>query len=924
MNNFTPRAQQVLNLAKREAERLHHEYINVEHLLLGMLRLGQGVAISVMENAGIDLRRLARHLNEIIQPGNAVGKEGNLPHTPRIKRLIVTAGTEARALKHTYVGTEHLLLAMLKDDDGVARRALDEAGLTYEEARKRVLEEIDPKFEGDNGALADMIGGNDDDDKPERSRRDDDDDDDDDDVNAFLHGSSKNDKEGKDDKDDKEGNGRISRRNRMPALTAFGRDLTARAAKGEMDPVIGREKELERVIQILCRRTKNNPVLLGEAGVGKTAIVEGLAQRIVAGDVPDFLLDKRIISLDLALMIAGTKYRGQFEERIKAVMDEISKAHNIILFIDEMHTLIGAGSAEGTMDASNIIKPALSRGELQTIGATTLNEYRRHIEKDAAFERRFQQVQVGEPSVEDTVQILRGIAPRYEEHHHVHYTEEALRAAANLSKRYLADRFLPDKAIDVMDEAGSVLRVARMMRPEHLKELDKQRRDLEEQKKAAVAEQLFEKAADLRDAMAALKERRDEELKKWRDGLEQVRQEVTEDSIMNVLSRWTGIPLARMEEKEAEKLLRMEDELKSKVIGQGLACSAIARALRRSRADIKDPNRPIGSFLFMGPTGVGKTYLARNLAEIMFGTAEALIQVDMSEYMEKYSTSRILGASPGYVGYEEGGQLTEKVRRRPYAVVLFDEVEKAHPDVMNLLLQVLEEGFLTDSMGRKVNFRNTIIILTSNIGASLANSRGRMGFSAVGDEEADYESLKERITEAAKRHFRPEFINRFDELVVFRMLERPDLAQIVQLEAGKLIDRLRKNKQIELTLAPELISMLVDRGYDQQYGARPMRRVIERMLEDPIAEAILRGTLCPNTSAVAYPEEGTGKIAFRPLSPEPPTPPAPADDVEPTPPAPEPPAKPAARKPRTRKKPAAPSEQDAPKPAPRRRKKGSE
>ena len=909
MNNYTPRAQHVLSLAAREADRCHHDYINSEHLLLAMLRLGHGGAVTVMESAGIDLRQLNKDLRDLIVPGAATGRsEGTQPHTPRVKKLIVTAGTEAREMQHAFVGTEHFLLAMLKDEDGLPFRVLKKFGLTYEKARTIVIEDISPGNEADDSNVGNMLNRDDpaqnhqdDDDKPadDNNQPDDDDDDDEEDVNSFLHNNRRN--------------MRSPRRTHLPALTAFGRDLNASASKGQMDPVIGRDKELERVIQILCRRTKNNPVLLGEAGVGKTAIVEGLAQRIVAGDVPDFLLDKRIISLDLPLMVAGTKYRGQFEERIKAVMDEIRRDNNVILFIDEMHTLIGAGSAEGTMDASNILKPALSRGELQTIGATTVKEYRRRIEKDAALERRFQQVQVGEPSVEDTVQILRGIAPRYEEHHHVHYTEEALRAAASLTKRYLADRFLPDKAIDVLDEAGSMLRAKRMMRPPHLKELEQQRLELEQQKKAAVADQLFEQAATLRDTMAELKNRQDTELKKWRASQESVCQEVTADGIMSVLSRWTGIPLARMEEKEAEKLLRMEEELKSKVIGQGLACSAIARALRRSRADIKDPNRPIGSFLFMGSTGVGKTYLARNLAEIMFGTPEALIQVDMSEYMEKHSTSRILGASPGYVGYEEGGQLTEKVRRRPYAVVLFDEVEKAHPDVMNLLLQVLEEGFLTDSMGRKVNFRNTIIILTSNIGASLANTRSRMGFSDGGDEEADYESLKERITEAAKRHFRPEFINRFDELVVFRMLERPDLEQIVHLEAGKLIDRLRKNKQIELTLAPELISMLVDRGYDQQYGARPMRRVIERMLEDPIAEAILRGTLCPNTTAIAYPEEGTGKIAFRTLPPEPPAPPAP-----------EPTDKPAPRKPRTRKKPAAPAEQDAPKPATRRRKKDSE
>ena len=634
-----------------------------------------------------------------------------------------------------------------------------------------------------------------------------------------------------------------------------------------MDPVIGRQAELERVIQILCRRTKNNPVLLGEAGVGKTAIVEGLAQQIARADVPEFLIGKRIISLDMALMVAGTKYRGQFEERLKAVMDEIRKEKNIILFIDEIHTLIGAGSAEGTMDASNIIKPALSRGEMQAIGATTLNEYRKHIEKDAAFERRFQQVQVGEPSVEDTILILKGIAPQYEKHHHVHYTPKALECAANLSKRYLTGRFLPDKAIDLMDEAGSRLRVTRMTRPADIKREEETLRSLEQDKTTAVDKQDFETAARLRDEIKALRKKISNSVDGWKNEVNSTYIEVTEDDIMAVVSKWTGIPLARMEEKETEKLLRMEEELKSKVIGQDIACSAISRALRRSRADIKDPRRPIGSFLFMGPTGVGKTYLARNLAEIMFGTADALIQVDMSEYMEKFSTSRLIGSPPGYVGHDEGGQLTEKIRRRPYAVLLFDEVEKAHPDVMNLLLQVLEEGCMTDSMGRKVNFSNTIIILTSNVGASLADNRSTMGFSTTSAEH-DYESMKEKITEAAKKHFRPEFINRFDELIVFRMLNRPDLEKIVELEAQKLIRRLA-DKDITLTLSPEVISMLVDKGYDPQYGARPMRRAIERLLEDPIAEAILRGELAAGCMSRAIRPEGTSDISFEEAKPKP-------------------------------------------------------
>lgn len=846
MNNFTPRAQQVMNLARREADRFRHNYIGAEHVLLGLLKLGQGVAVSVMENSGLNIAALAEKIEKSLMPGNASGTEGSLPYTPRVRKLLSMAGEEAKSLRHTYIGTEHILLAILRDSDGLAWHALTSAGLTYDTALKGVQQEINPRFstEDDDAAGA----GRSDEFPPNRPPHEEDDDE------MFLNRQSA-------------GRGGYER-GKTPALKAFGRDLTERAAKGELDPVIGRRAEIERVIQILCRRTKNNPVLLGEAGVGKTAIVEGLAQMIVAGDVPEFLLGKKIISLDLALMVAGTKYRGQFEERLKAVMDEILHEKNIILFIDEMHTLMGAGSAEGTMDASNIIKPALSRGEMQAIGATTLNEFRKHVEKDAAFERRFQQVQVGEPSVEDTILILKGIAPRYEEHHHVRYTPAALEAAANLSKRYLTGRFLPDKAIDLMDEAGSRLRVARMTRPASIKEIEQQCAQLEADKKAAVDNQDFEQAATLRDRCQELRKKLSGSLDGWKKDMNTSVPDVTEEDIMTVVSKWTGIPLSRMEEKEAEKLLHMEEELKSKVIGQDIACSAISRALRRSRADIKDPRRPIGSFLFMGPTGVGKTYLARNLAEIMFGTAEALIQVDMSEYMEKFSTSRLIGAPPGYVGHDDGGQLTEQIRRRPYAVILFDEVEKAHPDVMNLLLQILEEGTVTDSLGRKVNFSNTIIILTSNVGASLASRQGTMGFAALASQEADYDTMKEKITEAAKQHFRPEFINRFDELVVFRMLERPDLEKIVELEANKLIKRLAE-KKINLTLSPEVISMLVDKGYDPQYGARPMRRAIERLLEDPIAEAILRGDLTAGNSSRASRPEGTDKIEFADETPTP-------------------------------------------------------
>ncbi|MDO5449808.1 MAG: ATP-dependent Clp protease ATP-binding subunit [Akkermansia sp.] len=893
MKNFTPRVQQVMNLARREADRFHHNYIGAEHVLLGLLKLGQGVAVSVMENSGININQLAEKIEQAMLPGNAAATDGELPITPRVRRLLTTAGEEAKSLRHTYIGTEHILLAILRDSDGLAWQSLNSSGLSYENARKGVMEEINPKFDFDRiQDNSDSLPGDGDDMPPN---------DEEEDANAFLHRGERSRRDSGRD---------TGERSRTPALQAFGRDMTARAAKGELDPVIGRRNEIERVIQILCRRTKNNPVLLGEAGVGKTAIVEGLAQMIVAGDVPEFLLGKRIISLDLALMVAGTKYRGQFEERLKAVMDEIRTEKNVILFIDEIHTLIGAGSAEGTMDASNIIKPALSRGEMQAIGATTLNEYRKHVEKDAAFERRFQQVQVGEPSMPDTIAILRGIAPRYEEHHHVHYTAKALEAAAYLSKRYITGRFLPDKAIDIMDEAGSRLRVARMTRPAAIKEMEQECASLEERKKESAKNQDFERAARLRDQEQEMRAKLRDTIDAWKQDMDKSVLDVTEDDIMAVISKWTGIPLARMEQKETERLLQMENELKSKVIGQDIACAAISRALRRSRADVKDPRRPIGSFLFMGPTGVGKTYLARNLAEIMFGTADALIQVDMSEYMEKYSTSRLIGSPPGYVGHDEGGQLTEKVRRRPYAVILFDEVEKAHPDVMNLLLQVLEEGVMTDSLGRKVSFSNTIIILTSNVGASLGSTRGRMGFATAENSEADYDLLKDKITEAAKKHFRPEFINRFDELIVFRMLDRKDLAEIVQLEAKKLINRLAE-KNIGLRLAPEVVGLLVDKGYNPEYGARPMRRAIERLLEDPIAEAILRGDLAAGHRSVAVRQEGTGDIVFQEEQPEPAPEPEPVKPAKPArkpkAPAKEKPAPKAPKKPAKAPKPAAES-----------------
>ena len=845
MDNFTPRAQQIINLARREAVRFHHNYIGAEHILLGLLKLGQGFAISILEHEGVKIPEVITAVESALLPGkvSASGTESSLPYTQRVKRILELAGLEARALNHAYVGTEHILLAILRDGDGLAYSALVKAGAGYESARAYLA-----RAHEENQAPQPH--------QPKEQQmpsflRNDDEEEEEDEVASYFHAGHTL------------GSGNNGRsRQRESALLTFGRDLTARAAAGELDPVIGRKKEIERVIQILCRRTKNNPVLLGEAGVGKTAIVEGLAQMIAAGNVPEFLIGRRIISLDLPMMVAGAKYRGQFEERLKAVMDELLREKNVILFVDEVHTLVGAGSAEGSMDASNIIKPALSRGEMQAIGATTLDEYRKYMEKDAAFERRFQQVPVGEPSVEETVQILNGLRARYEEHHHVHYTQKALEAAVQLSKRYLTGRFLPDKAIDIMDEAGSFKRVGHMTRPGDIKDMERKISDLRAEKQQAVDKQDFESAATLRDRIKNLELDHKKNLEEWKVSLDRMYETVDEEDIMAVVSKWTGIPLARMEEKEAEKLLHMEEELRRRVIGQDPACSAIARALRRSRADIKDPHRPIGSFLFMGPTGVGKTYLARNLAELMFGTVDALIQVDMSEYMEKFSTSRLIGSPPGYVGHDEGGQLTELIRRRPYAVVLFDEIEKAHPDVMNLLLQILEDGSLTDSMGHKVNFSNTIIILTSNVGAGLAAAQGRMGFSSSGVDEFDYDTMKERISEAARKHFRPEFINRFDDLIVFRMLERKDLEKIVQLEVNKLVKRLA-DKQIKLKIAPEVLSMIVDKGTDPQYGARPIRRAIETLLEDPIAEAMLRGELAAGRSSEAIrPDANSSAIVF--------------------------------------------------------------
>ena len=795
MNNFTPRAQQVLALARKEADRFNHSFVGTEHLLLGLINLGQGVAVNVLQKMGLDLETVRLEVEKQVGTGPDQKLAGNIPYTPRVKKVLELSKKEAKALHHTYVGTEHILLGLLREGEGVAARVLRNLDIDIDQCRQEILHELDPNFEGDDEVAAGM-------------------------------------------EEESEGG---KKKVKTPALKAFGRDLTEIAKKGEMDPVIGRSEEIERVIQVLCRRTKNNPVLLGEAGVGKTAIVEGLAQEVAKGNVPEILREKRVITLDLALMVAGTKYRGQFEERIKAVMDEIRRAKNVILFIDELHTIVGAGSAEGTMDASNIIKPALSRGEMQCVGATTLNEYRKYIEKDAALERRFQSVKVEPPSIEDAIEILKGLRARYEDHHKMDLTDDAVTAAVKLSDRYITGRFLPDKAIDIMDEAGARARIKAMTRPPEVKKLEAAIEETRVKKEAAIKEQQFETAASMRDEEKKGKEKLDSVLEEWKKSSEDARVKVDEEDIMHVVAKWTGIPLKRMEQGEIQKLLAMESVLSKLVIGQSEAVETLCKALRRSRADLKDPARPIGSFMMLGPTGVGKTLLAKSIAVNMFGDSKALVQLDMSEYMEKFNVSRLVGSPPGYVGYEEGGQLTEKVRRNPYSVVLFDEVEKAHPDVMNMLLQILEEGKLTDSFGRQVDFRNTIILLTSNVGAERLQKGSAMGFTPPDDEE-DYARMKENLTEEAKKVFRPEFLNRFDDILVFRSLGRDELTQILELELEKVRKRLAE-RDIHFELDASARDLLLEKGFDPTYGARPMRRAVERFLEDPMAEEIIRGDL---------------------------------------------------------------------------------
>ncbi|OIU72861.1 ATP-dependent protease ATP-binding subunit ClpC [Rossellomorea aquimaris] len=779
---FTERAQKVLALAQEEAIRLAHSNIGTEHILLGLVREGEGIAAKALTALGLSPEKIQKEVEGLI--GKGTEKSQTIHYTPRAKKVIELSMDEARKLGHSYVGTEHILLGLIREGEGVAARVLGNLGVSLNKARQQVLQ---------------LLGSND--------------------SNNHQGGGSTN--------------------ANTPTLDSLARDLTAIAREGSLDPVIGRSKEIQRVIEVLSRRTKNNPVLIGEPGVGKTAIAEGLAQQIIANEVPEILRDKRVMTLDMGTVVAGTKYRGEFEDRLKKVMDEIRQAGNIILFIDELHTLIGAGGAEGAIDASNILKPSLARGELQCIGATTLDEYRKYIEKDAALERRFQPIQVNEPTAEESIQILKGLRDRYEAHHRVSITDNAIEAAVKLSDRYISDRFLPDKAIDLIDEAGSKVRLRSYTTPPNLKELESKLEEIRKEKDAAVQSQEFEKAASLRDTEQKLREELEETKNTWKEKQGQENTEVTVEDIATVVSNWTGVPVSKLAQTETDRLLKLEEILHSRVIGQSEAVVAVSKAVRRARAGLKDPKRPIGSFIFLGPTGVGKTELARALAESMFGDEEAMIRIDMSEYMEKHSTSRLVGSPPGYVGYDEGGQLTEKVRRKPYSVILLDEIEKAHPDVFNILLQVLEDGRLTDSKGRTVDFRNTVLIMTSNVGAQSLKSNKYVGFN-IQDGKADYKDMKGKVMEELKRAFRPEFLNRIDEIIVFHSLEKEHLKEIVTLMSDQLTKRLKEQDiHIELTSAAK--EKIADEGFDPEYGARPLRRAIQKHVEDKLSEELLRG-----------------------------------------------------------------------------------
>ena len=817
--NFTDRVRKVLAMAREEAIRLQHDYVGTEHILLGLIREGEGVAAAVLMNLNVDLEQVHERVEESVRKGKATIALGELPYTSRAKKVLEYAMAEARELNHSYVGTEHLLLGLLREEKGIAAQVLQSLGVTLEEARAQTLK----------------ILGSDVSPSPASS------------VGTPTSATPKGEKKSK-----------------TPALDHFCRDLTELAANNELDPTIGRAKEIERVMEVLSRRKKNNPVLIGEPGVGKTAIVEGLAQMIARGECPDSLKDNRVLALDMAAVIAGTKYRGQFEERLKAIMNEIAQNKNVILFIDELHTLVGAGAAEGAIDASNMLKPALARGELQCVGASTLNEYRKYIEKDGALERRFQTVIVDPPSVDETIEILKGLRKHYEEHHKVVIPDETLAVTARLSERYITDRFLPDKAIDVIDEAGARARLSTQVPPPEVAELKEQMEKLGADKDTAIREQDFEKAAELRDNERELQEEVERRQEAWEEERKSHRPVIGEQEVAFIVSRWTGVPVTRLQEAETARLIGMEDELHKRVIGQEEAIAAISRAIRRSRAGLKNPHRPIGSFIFSGPTGVGKTELARALAEFLFADRDALIRVDMSEYMEKFSVSRLIGAPPGYVGYEDSGALTKAVRRKPYSVVLLDEIEKAHPDVFNILLQVLDEGHLTDNYGRVIDFKNTVIIMTSNLGARDITKGRSLGFQ-TGGAETSYTTMQEKVKDEIERAFNPEFLNRIDDVIVFHPLTRDQIASIVHIMLADLQSRLN-DEELRLRLTDDAVAFLVERGYDETFGARPLRRAIQRYLEDPLSEKILTAEFDPGDEIEASVSAEGDALEFKVLS----------------------------------------------------------